>query len=43
MDLVIALTLEYIFDERECVSYLTSINIDPVEYDNIYYEYTYVK
>jgi hypothetical protein len=39
MDLIITLTCEYIFDEQECITYLTSILIDPSLYEYVYKEY----
>jgi hypothetical protein len=42
MDLIIVLTCEYIFDELECVSYLTHININPQKYEYVYKEFNVI-
>jgi hypothetical protein len=36
MNYVITLTCEYIFAELECIIYLSSINVDPKQYEYIY-------
>jgi hypothetical protein len=39
MDYTIVTTCEYIYDEQDCISYLTCIHIDPIKYEYIYKEY----